>query len=123
MNAITGNKSPKAEEKTFYEIGNNIFTLNTTSIFKDESKAKYTWTLFKNQNGSWVKVANNVKYGIKVPYTFGEKVVGTQFKIVVFEESSNLFNQVENRLYASLVVIPKHPLRSKELKKPNLLQP
>jgi len=52
-------------------------------------------------------VVGNVKYGKSVPYTFGEKVVGIPFKIVVHKEVRNFLNQKETSVFAQLVVVPK----------------
>ena len=41
-----------------------------------------------------------------MPYTFGEKVVGVPYKIVVNSEGKNLFNQLENKFFASILVTP-----------------
>lgn len=105
MKVITGNQSPKAEEKTYYEVTDALFGFNPSPFFKEEEK--YTWTLFKKDKSEYKPVANNKKYGIKVPYTFGENVVGIPFKIVIHQETRSLFNQSESKLVASYVVTPK----------------
>lgn len=105
MKVITGNQSPKAGEKTYYELTDALFGFNPSLFFKEEGK--YTWTLYKKDKNKFIKIANNKKYGKKVPYTFGEKVVGIPFKIIVHQETKNLFNQAESKLVATYIVTPK----------------
>lgn len=106
MNVIKGNTAPKAEEKTFYEVGSGLFAISPSPFFKEE-QGKYIWTLSKKEKGTWMPVAKNIKYGKKVPYTFGEKVVGIPYKIEVHQEGKNLLNQVENKFFATLIVTPR----------------
>lgn len=106
MKIIKGSTSPKAEEKTFYEITGLIPSFDNP-LFRPKEEIKYTWTLFKKQKGVWKQVANNLKHGRKVPYTFGEKVVGIPYKIEVHEEGENLLNKVESKLTNSLIITPR----------------
>lgn len=106
MNIIKGNPSPKAEEKNFYEIS-SMFEFGTSPFVKQPVE-KYIWTLFKKDKTlGWKKVSNNIKYGEKVPYTFGEKVVGIPYKIEVHKEGKNLLNVTEKKLIADLIVTPR----------------
>ncbi|KFC18410.1 peptidoglycan DD-metalloendopeptidase family protein [Epilithonimonas lactis] len=106
MNIIKGNPSPKAEEKNFYEIS-SMFEFGTSPFVKQPVE-KYIWTLFKKDKTlGWKQVSNNIKYGEKVPYTFGEKVVGIPYKIEVHKEGKNLLNVTEKKLIADLIVTPK----------------
>ncbi|MBQ0151317.1 MAG: hypothetical protein KBS61_00275, partial [Chryseobacterium sp.] len=106
MKIIKGSTSPKAEEKTFYEITNLVPNFDNP-LFSSKEKTKYTWKLFKKQKGIWKQITNNVKHGEKVPYTFGEKVVGISFKIEVYEESKNLLDKVEYKLANKLIITPR----------------
>ncbi|MBV6878693.1 peptidoglycan DD-metalloendopeptidase family protein [Epilithonimonas ginsengisoli] len=106
MNVIKGNTSPKAEEKNFYEIS-SMFEFGT-SLFAKQPVEKYIWTLFKKDKTlGWKQVSNNIKYGEKVPYIFGEKVVGIPYKIEVHKEGKNLMNVTEKKLIANLIVTPR----------------
>lgn len=103
MKTIKGNIAPKAEEKNFYELSDFIPDFGTP-LFTE--KEKYVWTLFKQTDNQWVQVANNVKYGKKVPYTFGEKVIGIPYKIMVHNEVINFLKQKETKKVAQLIVTP-----------------
>ena len=105
MKIIKGNSRPKAEEKNFYEVTSLIPDFNNVPFLKKEDE-KLVWTLFKNVKNNWQKVQNNIKYGKKVPYTFGEKVVGIPYKIEVHSTEKNIFSQNETKLVASLTVTP-----------------
>jgi hypothetical protein len=106
MDIIKGNPSPRAEEKNFYEIS-SIFEVGTSPFVKQPTE-KYIWTLFKKDKTlGWKQISNNIKYGEKVPYTFGEKVVGIPYKIEVHKKGKNIMGLTENKLIASLVVTPR----------------
>lgn len=106
METIKGNTNPKAEEKTFYELSDFIYNLGNPLFWKRDN-VKHIWTLHKQVDNKWKQVSGNIKYGEKVPYTFGEKVAGIPFKIEVYTERQNFLNQVEKKLTASLVVVPR----------------
>ncbi|SIP92165.1 hypothetical protein SAMN05421682_101342 [Chryseobacterium indoltheticum] len=106
MKIIKGNANPKAEEKNFYQLSDFIYNLENPLFGKKENE-KYIWTLFKKVKNNWKQVSGNIKYGEKVPYTFGEKVVGIPFKIEVHIERKNLFNKNEKVLAATLIVTPR----------------
>ncbi|MDR3025157.1 glycoside hydrolase family 104 protein [Chryseobacterium sp.] len=107
MKFIKGSTSPKAEEKTFYELTGLVPDFSTP-IFNNKPKEKYIWTLFKQDKATgWKQVSNNIKYGEKAPYTFGEKVVGIPYRIEVHTETKNLLNVMEKKFVANLVVTPR----------------
>jgi len=106
MKTIKGSTNPKAEEKTFYELSDFVYHFENPLFGKKENK-KHIWTLYKQVNNKWKQVSGNIKYGEKVPYTFGEKAVGISFKIEVHTESKNILNKIEKKLTASLVVVPR----------------
>jgi len=106
MKIIKGSANPKAEEKNFYQLSDFIYNLENPLFGKKENE-KYIWTLFKKVKNNWNQVSGNIKYGEKVPYTFGEKVVGIPFKIEVHIERKNLFNKNEKVLAATLIVTPR----------------
>lgn len=106
MKIIKGSANPKAEEKNFYQLSDFIYNLENPLFGKKEDE-KYVWTLFKKVNKNWKQVSGNIKYGEKVPYTFGEKVTGIPFKIEVHVERKNLFNKNEKVLAATLIVTPR----------------
>ncbi|MDF2830966.1 hypothetical protein [Chryseobacterium indoltheticum] len=106
MKIIKGSANPKAEEKNFYQLSDFIYNLENPLFGKKENE-KYIWTLFKKVKNNWKQVSGNIKYGEKVPYTFGEKVVGIPFKIEVHIERKNLFNKNEKVLAATLIVTPR----------------
>ncbi|WP_411811287.1 hypothetical protein ACLB9Y_14995 [Chryseobacterium scophthalmum] len=107
MKIIKGNTNPKAEEKNFYELSDFIYNFENP-LFEKKEDEKYIWTLFKKVNNSWKQVSGNIKYGEKVPYTFGEKVVGIPFKIEVHSYTKNILSQqTVKELEASLTVIPR----------------
>ncbi|MGD1319260.1 hypothetical protein [Chryseobacterium sp. 2R14A] len=106
MKTIKGSTNPKAEEKTFYELSDFIYHFENPLFGKKENE-KHIWTLYKQINNNWKQVSGNIKYGEKVPYTFGEKAVGISFKIEVHTESKNILNKIEKKLTASLVVVPR----------------
>lgn len=106
MKTIKGSTNPKAEEKTFYELSDFIYHFENPLFGKRENE-KHIWTLYKQVNNNWKQVSGNIKYGEKVPYTFGEKAVGISFKIEVHTESKNILNKIEKKLTASLVVVPR----------------
>jgi len=106
MKIIKGSANPKAEEKNFYQLSDFIYNLENPLFGKKENE-KYLWTLFKKVKNNWKQVSGNIKYGEKVPYTFGEKVVGIPFKIEVHIERKNLFNKNEKVLAATLIVTPR----------------
>lgn len=106
MKTIKGSTNPKAEEKTFYELSDFIYHFENPLFGKKENE-KHIWTLYKQINNKWKQVSGNIKYGEKVPYIFGEKVVGIPFKIEVHTESKNFLNKIEKKLTASLVVVTR----------------
>lgn len=106
MKTIKGSTNPKAEEKTFYELSDFVYHFENPLFGKKENE-KHIWTLYKQVNNKWKQVSGNIKYGEKVPYTFGEKAVGISFKIEVHTESKNILNKIEKKLTASLVVVPR----------------
>ncbi|WP_027381947.1 glycoside hydrolase family 24 protein [Epilithonimonas caeni] len=107
MKIIKGSTSPKAEEKTFYELTGLVPDFSNP-IFNNKPKEKYIWTLFKKDKATgWKQVSNNIKYGEKAPYTFGEKVVGILYRIEVHTETKNLLNVTEKKFVANLVVTPR----------------
>ncbi|OCK53154.1 hypothetical protein BA768_00940 [Chryseobacterium sp. CBo1] len=106
MKTIKGSTNPKAEEKTFYELSDFVYHFENPLFGKKENE-KHIWTLYKQVNNNWKQVSGNIKYGEKVPYTFGEKAVGISFKIEVHTESKNILNKIEKKLTASLVVVPR----------------
>lgn len=106
MKTIKGSTNPKAEEKTFYELSDFIYQFENPLFGKKENE-KHIWTLYKQVNNKWKQVSGKIKYGEKVPYTFGEKAVGISFKIEVHTESKNILNKIEKKLTASLVVVPR----------------
>ncbi|MFC3160735.1 Predicted chitinase [Chryseobacterium arachidis] len=106
METIKGTTNPKAEEKTYYELSDFIYKFGNP-LFGKKDDEKYFWTLYKQVNNKWKQVSGNIKYGEKVSYTFGEKVVGIPFKIEVHTESKNFLNQIEKKLTTNLVVVPR----------------
>ncbi len=107
MKIIKGNTSPKAEEKTFYELSILVPDFSNP-IFNNKPKEKYICTLFKKDKATgWKQVSKNIKYGKKVPYTFGEKVVGIPYRIEVHTETKNLLNVTEKKFVANLIVTPR----------------
>lgn len=106
MKIIQGDTKPKAEEKHLYQLTTIIPDYNT-SIFSSKKKIKYTWTLYKFVNNQWQQVKNNVKYGEKNKYLFGEGVAGIPFKIRIHSDERNALQINENKLIAELTVVPK----------------
>lgn len=106
MRTIQGDIKPKAEQKTLYELSTIILNF-TSSVFSPQKEEKYVWTLYKLVNNQWKKVENNVKYGEKNTYQFGQGVVGIPFKIMVHSEEKDILQVNRNKLIAELKVIPK----------------
>lgn len=106
MKIIKGDPNPKAEVKTFYELTD--LTPNFDNLFSTkQQEKKYEWTLFKSINNQWKQIVGNIKYGEKVSYIFGEKVVKIPFKIEVHELTKNTASQTVRTLVANITVIPK----------------
>lgn len=106
MRTIQGDIKPKAEQKTLYELSTIILNF-TSSVFSPQKEEKYVWTLYKLVNNQWKKVENNVKYGEKNTYQFGQGVVGIPFKIMVHSEERDILQVNRNKLIAELTVVPK----------------
>lgn len=106
MRVIQGDTKPKAEQKHLYQLS-NIIPDYTTSIFSQKKEVKYIWTLYKFVNNQWQQVQNNLKYGEKNNYQFGQGVVGIPFKIMVHSEEKDILQVNQNRLIAELTVVPK----------------
>lgn len=106
MRTIQGDIKPKAEQKTLYELSTIILNF-TSSVFSPQKEEKYVWTLYKLVDNQWKKVENNVKYGEKNTYQFGQGVVGIPFKIMVHSEEKDILQVNRNKLIAELTVVPK----------------
>lgn len=107
MKIIKGSSHPKAEEKTFYELSNLINDFGI-GFFDKKPEEKLIWTLYKSVDKKWKKIEGNIKEGPKVPYTFGEKVVGIPYKIVVHSVGKHSVTQkIETTQVAYLVITPR----------------
>lgn len=105
MRILQGDTKPKAEQKHFYQL--NTLVPEYSNPFAPKVEEKLVWTLYKKVNNQWRQVENNIKYGERNPYQFGQKVVGIPFKIVVHSMGKNMLQISENKLVAELIVTPK----------------
>lgn len=106
MRILQGDTKPRAEQEHWYVL-NNLVPQYNQSPFSTKKEEKLVWTLYKSVNGQWKKVENNIKYGEKNTYQFGQKVVGIPFKIVVHSQGKNMLQVTENKLISELVITPK----------------
>ncbi len=106
MKVIQGDTKPKAEQKNLYQL-NTLIPDYTTSIFSQKNDIKYVWTLYKSVNNRWKQVEDNIKYGEKNHYTFGQGVVGIPFKIMIHSQEKNILQATETKLVAELTVVPR----------------
>lgn len=106
MRIIQGDTKPKAEQKHLYVLS-SIIPDYTASILSQKKEVKYIWTLYKLVNNQWQQVKNNIKYGEKNNYQFGQGAVGIPFKIMIHSQEKDILQVNQNRLIAELTVVPK----------------
>lgn len=106
MKIIQGDTKPRAEQAHPYQLSSIIPEYNSTA-FSSKKEIKYIWTLYKFKNNQWQQVKDNIKYGEKNKYLFGEGVVGIPFKIMVHSQEKNILQVNVNQLVAELTLVPK----------------
>lgn len=100
---ITGTQNPMVGQEEFYEFSNSLDIFNN-------SKATFVWNIWKkNKSGSWINITQKpAKMGQKVPFKFGEKVIGVEFKLQVYKATKRLLsNEFEAKLAGEINVIPR----------------
>ncbi len=109
---ITGNQNPEVGKQELY-------TVHDTGHYLPSADVQYVWNIWKKQkNGTWKDITQEPpKTGMRVPFTFGEKVTGTEFRLDVFKAQKKLLsNEWEAKKAGSLTVIPGRASESKIVK-------
>lgn len=84
---ISGNQNPEVGKQEFYTVHDAMQYLPTADT-------QYVWNIWKKQrNGIWKEITQKPpKIGMKVPFTFGEKVIGNEFRLDVFKAQKKLLS-------------------------------
>lgn len=98
---ITGKQNPIVGKDEMYTVHDSFFSF-------DNFNAKYVWAIWKKISGKWVNITKDPpKIGQKVSFNFGEKVMGTEFKLEVYKSTKKvLTNEWEAKKLGEIIVIP-----------------
>lgn len=87
---ITGTQNPVVGKEEFYQYSD---VLDPFAVF-NSSNITYVWNIWKKKNGSWLNITEKPpKMGLKVPFKFGEKVIGDEFKLQVYKATKKVFSE------------------------------
>lgn len=101
---ITGTQNPIVAKEEFYQYND---VLNPLAAF-NSSNITYVWNIWKKKNGSWLNITEKPpKIGQKVPFKFGEKVIGDEFKLIVFKRAPKLLSEeFEEKKMGEFFLVP-----------------
>ncbi len=99
---IAGTQNPIVGKDEFYQFTDARDIFNTAN-------ATFVWYIWKKQkSGKWINITGETpKMGQKVSYNFGQKVVGTEFKLQVYKATKKVLSQeFQAKLADEIVVVP-----------------
>lgn len=99
---IAGTQNPIVGKDEFYQFTDARDIFNTAN-------ATFVWYIWKKQkSGKWINITGeSPKMGQKVSYNFGQKVVGTEFKLQVYKATKKVLSQeFQAKLADEIVVVP-----------------
>lgn len=98
---IKGTQNPIVGREEIYQFSDGLDVFNTTN-------AKYVWNIWKKKQGKWINITKKPpKMGLKVPFNFGEKVIGEEFKLEVFKATQKFFSEdYEAKSVGEIIVVP-----------------
>lgn len=101
---ITGTQNPIVGKEEFYQYND---VLNPLAAF-NSSNITYVWNIWKKKNGSWLNITEKPpKIGQKVSFKFGEKVIGEEFKLIVFKRTPKfLSEEFEEKKMGEFFLVP-----------------
>lgn len=109
---ITGNPNPIVGKEEFYQYQNQY--QNPLDLF-NSAQSIFVWFIWKKQkNGTWVNITTNPpKMGQRVPFTFGQKVIGQEFMLEVFQSHPISIKNFKPTSVGKIFLIPAASLKAK----------
>ena len=98
---IKGTQNPVVGTDEIYQY------IDPLDIF-NSSNSTYVWNIWKKKQGKWTNITTkSPKMGQKVPFKFGEKVIGEEFKLEVFKATPKFgSDDFDAKSVGEILVIP-----------------
>lgn len=99
---ISGKQNPIVGEEEHYQL------TDITQMF-ETLDTKYVWEIWKKQKGgNWINITQKPpKTGKKVPFKFGESVIGREFRLEVYKSTKNILTSTsKEQKISEIIVVP-----------------